>query len=363
MAAAPVRYSPDVETIDPDEAETEHNLIETFRGIIDTTNRDYGHAFRSVHAKSHALLEGNFTVLPGLPPELAQGLFAQPASYPVLLRLSTNAGDPLPDTISLPHGLAIKVIGVEGARLPGSEGDTVQDFVLAVGPAFSAPDAKGFLKNLKMLAATTDKAEGGKVALSAVLRTTEKALEAVGGESARLKAMGGYPHSHPLGERFFSQVPIRYGEHIAKLAIVPLSANFKALEKTEVDIAGREDALREEIATVLAEQGGAWEVRIQLARDLETDPIERADTPWPEDDNPYVAVATIEVGPQPSWTWDRAKVLDDQTSFSPWHGLAAHQPLGGIMRARKPAYEASAGHRGRLNGCPIHQPREAVKLP
>lgn len=44
-------------------------------------------------------------------------------------------------------------------------------------------------------------------------------------------------------------------------------------------------------------------------------------------------------------------------AFSPWHGLAAHRPIGGVMRSRKPAYEMSSGFKGQFNGCPIHEPR------
>lgn len=358
-----VRYSPDVETIEPDEAETQQKLIETFRGIVETTNRDFGHAFRGVHAKSHALLEGTLTVNSDLPAEFAQGLFAQPKSYPILLRISTTPGDPLPDSISVPRGMAIKVIGVEGERLPGSESDTTQDFVLANGAVFSAANPKKFLVNLKLLAATTDKAEGGKKMISAFFRATEKTIEAFGGESATVESMGGYPNSHPLGERYFSQLPMRYGDYIAKLAVIPLSPNFKALEGTEIDIDGRDDALRQDLADALGDQGGEWEVRVQLCRDLQADPIEDGSVAWPEDDNPYVAVATIRVDAQPSWSFDRAKVLDDQTAFSPWHGLAAHRPLGGLMRARKPAYEQMSGLRARLNGCPINEPRASEPLP
>ncbi len=42
-------------------------------------------------------------VKPGLPPELAQGLFATPGTHKAFMRLSTNAGDILPDAVSLPR--------------------------------------------------------------------------------------------------------------------------------------------------------------------------------------------------------------------------------------------------------------------
>ena len=50
-------------------------------------------------------------------------------------------------------------------------------------------------------------------------------------------------------------------------------------------------------------------------------------------------------------------------SFSPWHGLAAHRPLGSVTRARRMAYPVSAGFRVERNGCPIHEPTRPVRLP
>ena len=243
--SSPIPYTPDVERIDQDEADVNAELADTFRQIIETTYRDLGHGFRGVHAKSHALLQARVRVLEGLPPHYAQGVFAQPNSYDALVRISTGAGDILPDSVSLIRGFAIKLVGVEGERLAGSEGDSTQDFLFANGVAFPTPGPKKFLANLKLLAKTTDKVEGLKKAVSAVFRTAEKGVEALGGESALLEQLGGHRHTHPLGESFFTQAPIRYGDYIAKFGVVPLSENFKALEGQEIDNAGRDDALRE----------------------------------------------------------------------------------------------------------------------
>ncbi|WP_206239964.1 catalase family protein [Novosphingobium terrae] len=358
----PLPFSPDVEVVELDEPQTQAELIEAFRKISETTHQDTGHGFRAVHAKSHALLSGQLRVLAALPPEFAQGIFATERDYDVLLRISTNAGDVLPDTISLQRGFAIKVLDVDGERLPGSQDARTQDFLMANGAAFPSAGPKPFLQSLKLLAATTDKLVTMKEVISAAFRTIEKGIEALGGESALLLALGGKANTNPLGERFFSQAPIRYGAYMAKIALRPRSENFKALEGKDLDIAGRENALREEIGNVLVSQGGQWELCVQLCRDLTANPIEDASVPWPEDDNPYVPVAVISVGPQPAWTLARAAVLDDETSFSPWHGITDHRPLGGIMRMRKPAYEASAQMRGQFNGCPMHEPLR-VNLP
>ena len=65
----------------------------------------------------------------------------------------------------------------------------------------------------------------------------------------------------------------------------------------------------------------------------------------------------ITVDPQDSWSDGNVLAIDEGMAFSPWHGIAAHRPLGSIMRVRKTTYEASAEFRGRSNGCPIHEPR------
>lgn len=84
------RYSPDIEQSEKDEAETTQALIETMRSISEQTLKDSGQVLRSVHAKTHGLLQGEIEVPAGLPEYLAQGLFARPGRYPVVMRLSTT---------------------------------------------------------------------------------------------------------------------------------------------------------------------------------------------------------------------------------------------------------------------------------
>ncbi len=359
MASTPdmrfLPYAPELETVEPDEAETQEKLIEVFRGIIETTNADYGHAVRSVHAKSHAILDAELEVPADLPPAYAQGVFARTGTYRAIMRFSTNPGDILPDVISVPRGLAVKLLDVDGA------GGT-QDFVMAAGEAFVAPSPKAFLKNLKLLAATTDRVEGLKKAVSAVFRTAERGLEALGGESAMLKTMGGAPNTLPAADTMFTQAPIRFGDHVAKLQVVPASANLRALEGKEIDIAGREDALREEMNAFFVNEAGEWLIRAQLCTDVATMPIEDASVPWPQEESPYVAVGILRAAPQTAWSAERSRAGDDGLAFTPWHCLDAHRPLGAIMRARKPAYAESAGLRGRLNRCPMHEPGAAFRL-
>ena len=358
----PLPFDRSVEQPQPDDQTAIVSINALMHGILETTWNDYGHSVRSVHAKSHGLLEGELQVLDGLPLELAQGVFARPTTYPVVIRISTNPGDILDDTVSAPRGLAIKIIGVEGERLPGSEGETTQDFILVTGPAFVAPDAAHFNKSLKLLAATTDTGQLWKKGFSALLRAAVAGLSALGKDAGPLKALGGQPLTHPLGETFYTQTPYRHGKHVAKLSLAPVSATLKQLKDQPVDLAGKPNGLRSAVIDYFSAQGAEWELRVQLRTNPETMPVEDASVPWPEEESPYVAVARITVASQPAWSEARAIQADDGMSFSPWHGITDHQPLGSINRARKDAYKMSADFRARHNGCPIHEPTAAIGL-
>jgi hypothetical protein len=145
----------------------------------------------------------------------------------------------------------------------------------------------------------------------------------------------------------------------------------KMVESTETEscrthkefaLDGRENAIRDEIAAPLAKEGGTWTLRAQLRRDAGANPVEDASIVWPEESNPYLPVATLTVKPQEGWSPERSHLVDDKKAFSPWHGIAALQPLGIIGRARRYIYPILSDYRGALNGCPIHELSAAPDL-
>ncbi|MDN4634078.1 catalase family protein [Sphingomonas sp. PsM26] len=358
MTKEPIRFSPDVEHMQSDEAETIQQLNDAFDVILERTAEDYGRAVRSVHAKAHGVLKGELKIDDGLPPELAQGLFATSGTHQALVRISTNAGDILPDAISLPRGLAIKVLDVAGERLPGADG-TAQDFVTNNGKVFVAKDAKTFLGNVKMLAKTTDRLEGTKEVLSAALRGVHNALEAVGASSPKVDTLGGTPNVDPLGETYNSVTPYRWGDYIAKYRLVPVATDQVALTGRIVEAADRPDAIREDVRVEMERLDAEWEFQVQLCRDLDKQPIEDPTVEWDQAISPFQRVAVLRVPAQDSWNPAQVREIDEETRFSIWTGLAAHQPLGNINRARNETYRHSADFRARVNGCPYHEPSAA----
>ena len=353
--ASPVRYSPALETFADGESATIGELNDAFGEILETTAPDYGHAVRAVHAKAHGILQGILTVDENLPPELAQGLFSRAGEHKAYVRLSTNAGDILDDAISLPRGLALKILDVAGERLPDAAG-TAQDFIFVNGKVFQASTASEFLQSLKLLAKTTDRAEGLKKALSGFLRGVSSGLKAVGLESPAVNSLGGAPNVEPLGETYYSVTPFRYGDYVAKFSLAPITTDLVRLSGKTIDPAGDKNAIRTAVQKEMRNIDAEYEFRVQLCRDATKQPIEDPTVEWNEDEAPFRRVGSLRIPSQDSWNEEAVALVNEQMRFSVWTGLLAHQPLGNINRARKSTYEHSSAFRAAYNRCPIHEP-------
>ncbi len=343
-----LRYSPSLEQPAPDEQAVFEELSQIMQHITRTMATHYRHAYRPVHAKSHGVLVGTLDVHPNLAEPLAQGLFATPGSYPVILRFSTNPGDLLADSVSSPRGLAIKILNVPGEMVASHLGNTTQDFVCVDAKAFGAPDPAGFLQQVKLLDKTLELSETVKQAVSTVVRGTNAVFSAVGIHSGALDALG-HAYTHILGETFSTVAPLRYGDYVAKLAIAPSSGNLKELAGKHIHAGEGFNALENLVKSFFASNTAVWDIQAQLALESEAFPIEDASKQWPEDKSAYQTIATLTVRPQESYSDARQIFVDEQLSFSPWHALASHQPLGGIMRSRLKIYEEAQKFRAQRN--------------
>jgi len=356
-----LKYDSSVEKIQPNEQQVFEELAASVRSISEKIGDQFRHTMRPLHAKSHGLLKAELTLhAPSEPYQ--QGLFTKLATYPAIIRLSTTPGDILPDSISAPRGWAMKVVGVEGfPMLPGHDGQVTQDFVFVNGPVFGAPNAEEFLKLLKLLEKHSTDSAALKQVVSTTARTLETAFGLVGGESGKLKSVG-HPETHILGETFFSQAALRYGDYVAKICVAPASDNLKALTGKHLDHS-KYSALRDAVVEFFKTEQAEWEVKVQLATDLAKMPVEDASVRWPEDESAYVPVGRLVAKPQNAYSAERRIFVDELLSFSPWHGLLAHQPLGSVMRARKAAYSIAASYRRTQEQRPMIEPKSISELP
>lgn len=356
-----VRCTDDVETVSDNENEVIQSIITSMTQESQKVAERDGTTVRASHAKSTGLVKGTLSVLPNLPEPLRQGLFAQPHDYPVLMRFAQGPGEVLSDSVSTHRGVGIKVLGVQGPKLSGHNSDT-QDFVLATGVAFAQSDATTFLAAIKGIEKGVNLPETIKQAVSTASRAVNAALNAVGVNSPTLSFFG-HTKRNPLADAYFSQAALRYGDYIAKIGLFPVSPHLLALVDKTVDTSADPDAFRHAVIDTLRSKDAEFELRVQLCTDLKTMPVEDASVQWPEDQSPYVAVARITIPPQDAYAPARQTYFDNLLSFQPAHALAAHRPLGSLMRARLKTYQALLAYRHVQNRQPQTEPTGLDEVP
>jgi hypothetical protein len=319
------------ETLLPDEAARFERHAEDLRAIQGRVAGS-GARSRALHAKAHAGLEGELTVLPDLPAPARVGIFAAPAAYRAYVRFSNGAAvreaDRKPDV----RGVAIKLLGVGGKKIiPGLEDAKTQDFLLiqsAATPFRNADEFVGLVKAAQNPALLLPRA----IAAFGLGRTFQLLR-------AFLRAT-----SKPIGSlattRFFSALPIQWGECAVHYTLAP-HAEAASGAKTPADLGA-------ELAQRLRQGPVSYDLRIQFYVDPTKTPIEDASVEWLESDAPFVTVARLTL-PSQDPASERGRRLAERVerlSFDPWHAPVEFKPLGNMMRARNPAYRLSTQARG-----------------
>lgn len=83
--------------------------------------------------------------------------------------------------------------------------------------------------------------------------------------------------------------------------------------------------------------------------------VEDSRTEWTEAEAPFVKVATIVI-PRQVFSTPAQDAFCEDLSFTPWHSLPEHRPLGGMNRVRRVVYEAISELRHTLNGTERREP-------
>ena len=288
---------------------------------------------RGQHPKTQGGVVATFQVAEGLPDDLKYGIFREPKAYRAILRYSN--GSSLDDTKPDVHGWAIKLIGVSGARASAADDErATQDFVMIDSPFFFARDVATTLAIARAQAAARA-TPPSLDQLKQIDKDHHQELVLAGQATTRVLA-------NPLRVVYWSTTPYKLGAGAVKYSAVPrdreptLPAGSPAPGKSK-------DYLREAMVARLAR--GREPVVFDFVVNRQADPaVEPIEDPTVEWKTPPVKLATITIEPQ---TFDSPEQLafTEALSFTPWHALADHRPLGGINRARNPIYRMSSTFR------------------
>lgn len=319
------------EQIDGDEEQRFAGYAERIADMQRQKSQRYGNG-RAFHRKQLLALRAELDVLPDLPAHARQGLFARPASFDAWIRLSNGSVDVASDRKPDIRGFGLRVLGVDGA---GALGGTTraQDFVLINREVF------GFSKPDEFVELVTALVKGPLSLVGHIVRRY-----GVFGGLKRLREIGrgmARPFSGFATESFFSAAPIANGPYAARVRLRPEATATAPAGPAATDWAA-------DLRAHLARGPIRYQLQLQFFSDEKTTPIEDGAVDWDETTAPWVTVARLTIPPQELDGPDGKKLAADveQATFDPWEALAAHRPLGGIMRARKHAYFASQKSRG-----------------
>ncbi|MES2089053.1 MAG: catalase family protein [Pseudomonadota bacterium] len=324
--------SADGEVIPASEAAATAAVTAHIRASITEGFQREGHAFRDAHRKAHGCVSAQFTVLDKLTPALAHGVFAKPRSFDAVIRFSN--GSQQDDRKGDARGMAIKLLGVDGPKLLNDESDVhTQDFLLMNHPVFFVRDAADYV-------GFQQATSGGTLQLLGWL--TRHLFH----ESAILLNIKRKTVTNPLDSLYWSTTPSKLGPQAIKFSAQPCAGSRFTNPFTSPDL------LRENMTAHLATGGACFDFMVQTQADPSSMPIEDPTIEWDANRSPFVPVARIQIPAQPPEQGEACEVR----SFTPWHTLAEHRPLGGISRVRKTVYQEISRLRHQLNGQPRTEP-------
>ena len=138
----------------------------------------------------------------------------------------------------------------------------------------------------------------------------------------------GKPFAGFANETFFSAAPIACGPYAVRVRLVADAGNGPPDPAASKDWGA-------DLAQRLKTRGHAYALELQPFVDEATTPIEDASVNWP---TPYTAVARLTLPQQDlASRANQALAVEAEAGimFDPWSAMAAHRPLGDVMRARK----------------------------
>lgn len=320
------------EVVPEGEAEELERLGERLRDLQRVNARGGPVQMRALHAKAHLGVEGEFTVLPDLPEAARVGIFAAPGTYRALVRFSNGRGGRYKDKVPDLRGVAIKLLGVPGKKLiPGLEDASTQDFLFITTPSAAVGTAGDFVwlveaarqPALILPRAIARFGLGAFGLLARILRDTSKKIGSM------------------ATTRFYSALPIRFGDGAAKVTLIPHAT------PDETRGPSGPDRLRDDLARRVAAGPLGFDFAVQLFVDEERTPIEDATREWKESDAPLVKLARLTIPKQDPLSERGVRVGErlEKMSFDPWHAPVEFRPLGSLMRARNVAYRLSTMER------------------
>lgn len=335
LAAAPP--SKDwAEVVDPNEPEIHQKFAEDINEIQENTAEEDGMPLaRGFHIKTHAVMKGEFRVLPDLPEVARQGVFQEPGTYQAWIRFSNLKPQRQPDNAPDFRAMAVKVLDVPGTPLtPGATSLDIMGLNKVLQPARNIKQFIAFV-----LASFNLKTFPFKLARAIGVR---EAFRMINWMRKNLKV----PAYSLATQGYWSTIPIAWGDYAVKYKFVPSPDNGVDGDPDR----SAPNYLRDELTERLKTRPLRWDLVVQFYTDPENTPIEDAVVVWKPEVTPFLKVGELEISARDLASPEGVaeEEYGDQLLWNSWHAPEAHRPLGGLQRARRIAYPASGAKRSSI---------------
>jgi len=324
------------EQIPDNEAIYTDKIIDALRELLEKSYPDKVGTMRAFHPKIVGLVKAEFIIEPNLPADLKVGLFKEAKTYPAWVRFSNAKRNPRADKKKDLRGMAIKLMEVEGEKILEQEQDAkTHDFLLITHPTLQTDTVESFQKGISALT-------GG------IWSMIPYALNPMNWGTLVRSIQSLKKFSNLLEAQFWSTTPYRFG---SENRAVKYSVRPESNQKTPFPKKPAFNFLREKMANELSEREVNFDFLVQFQTDAHGMPIENPTKEW---HSPFIKLATIKILKQ---EFNNEQQLDygQNLTFTPWHCLPEHKPLGGANRARKKAYEVLSEFRLQRNDITQHQ--------
>jgi catalase len=332
MSALPVWVSSNEEVPANEDAAT-HQLVRLIEETVRAEAKN-GSARRDAHPKAHGCVQAEFRVLDKLQKEVRVGIFGEARAYPAWIRYSNGSGKVQDDSDGDARGMAIKLMGVERSD------SSTQDFLMINHPVFFVRNAADYVEFQKAFSEDSP------------LKFFFPGLNPFNfrlHEFRIANAIRGTKVNNPLNTRYWSTTPYRFGDTAMKFSARSCSGASPFVETSSPDF------LRENMQKHLAQSEACFDFLVQLRKGSSEMLIEDPTLEWSEKDSPFIPVARITIPAQAFISPEQIEFCES-LSFTPWHAIPEHRPLGGINRIRKTVYDTISRVRHELNGDKRHEP-------
>jgi hypothetical protein len=272
---------------------------------------------------------------------MRQGIFREPRTFPAWVRFSGPGPDSPPDIEDVGFlSMSVKLMQVPGPKLLDDERET-QDLIGICTPTFVTRDV---LANAQLQARLLR-----RVPLYYFFDPRHPHLL-----DFLMQSLWNETQTSPLECQYYSCVPYLLGPNQA----MQYSIRPRNQERSRIpNLPGRppDNYLRDNMSATLSKQDAVFDLLIQVQTDPHAMPIENAAVRWPQRLSPYVAAATIRI-PKQRFESPAQLRFAHKLSFTPWHCIPEHRPLGNQNRARRRLYWELSQLRFERNQVPHYEP-------